>query len=180
MKKLLFFLLCAVPLLAQMNFNNNTVKIGATGHIKPAAIYHAYGGFQDSSREVAITQNVWSQVTNPAKSLWGGSEADGITMVNDSMVFAYGGDYVGLMAAVYSGTNANEYLFRVYNATQDAQEGFHTGSTGSGATNYTRFTMPLYFEITAGDTLVLDVTNTSGSNSATFKNAQFVIWYLHE
>ena len=177
MKRILLLMLIALPVFGQYQQKSDIYTLGK---VRVGSIYHAYGGFQDSSREVSITQSAWSQVTNAGHTLWGGSEADGISIVNDSMVFAYGGDYVGLMAAVYSGTNANEYLFQVYNATQDKQEGFHTGSTGSGATNFTRFTMPLYFDITAGDTLVLNVTNTSGSNSATFKNAQFVIWYLHE
>jgi len=180
MKKILLFLFFPLIVLGQLNLNNNTVKIGIDGYIKPTRIWHAYGGFQDSTVVVAITQNVWAEATNATKNLWGSSEADGISMSGDTRIFSYSGNYDGVLAVVYSGTNANEYDFRVFNVTQNSQEGFKTGSTGNGATNYTRFTMPLYFEITAGDRLVLQVTNKSGNNSATFKNAQFIIKFLHE
>ena len=61
-----------------------------------------------------------------------------------------------------------------------AQIGFKQGATGRGAGNFSRFTKPLYFSVSDNERLVLQCTNISGSNAATFKYAQFLVHYLHE
>ena len=143
-------------------------------------IYHVYGGFQDSTASVAITRDQWSVVTNASGNLWGGTEADGISMANDTMVVTRPGDYVGVLAITFDGANTNEYDFRVYSTVQGIQLGFKQGATGRGDNNYARVTMPLYFVCVASDSLVLQVTNLSGNNPAVFRFAQFLIYYLHE
>jgi hypothetical protein len=143
-------------------------------------VWHAFGGFEDSSVSVAITQDQWSVVTNATKNLWGGSEADGITLSGDTMTVVNPGDYFGVLCITFEGTNTNEYEFRVFSVTDNAQVGFKQGATGRGTGNYSRFTVPLYFECTANEKLVLQVTNTSGSNPAIMKFAQFVLVYLHD
>lgn len=143
-------------------------------------IFHAYGGFQDSSAEIAITQGSWSKVGNAYGSLWGGLEANGVSMSGDTMTIANSGDYWGLVTFTFEGTNGNEYELRIYNVTQTSIEGFHLGESGRGAGNYSTLTMPIYVEATAGDKLVMQITNTDGNNNATAIFGSFIIIYLHD
>jgi len=176
MKKLIWFfaLLIAIPLFAQhgidATFNRTSLN----------SIYHAYGGFQDSTVSVAITVNQWSVVTNANKDLWGGTEIDGISVSGDTVTIENTGDYFGLVSVVFEANNGNECELRIYNVTQGRMEGFTLGQTGRGTGSYSSIALPLYFENTAGDEYVMQVTNRSGSNAAVFKFGQFIITYLHE
>jgi hypothetical protein len=154
--------------------------LDVTGRIQIDEIYHIYGGCEDSSRAVAITQDQWSQVTNAWGTLFGGSESDGFAMAHDTVVVTNAGDYEGMVSLTFSGTNSNEYVFRIFDATTDTQKGFKLGVTADGTTNHAHITIPVYIEAAGNDSLVLQVTNTSGSNAATFEFGQFLLKYLHD
>jgi len=154
--------------------------LDVTGRIQIDEIYHIYGGFEDSSAAVAITQDQWSQVTNAWGTLFGGSESDGFVMANDTVVVTNAGDYEGMVSLTFSGTNSNEYVFRIFDATTDTQKGFKLGTTADGTTNHAHISIPVYIEAAGNDSLVLQVTNTSGSNAATFEFGQFLLKYLHD
>lgn len=146
-------------------------------------MWHAYGGFEDSSVAISITQDQWSMVTNVAQDLWSAGshgDSDGITLANDTMVVANAGDYAGLLSMTFYGTNANEYDVRVYSTVQDAQMGYKQGASGRSDNNYISVVNPLYFTCVANDSLVLQVTNISGNNSATFKFAEFYLYYVKD
>lgn len=83
MKKtiLVFLLICSLFIIGavvdtyELNWN-----IDVKGYVWQETIWHAYGGFQDSSVTVAITQDQWAQVTNADGDLFTGLEADGMTL----------------------------------------------------------------------------------------------------
>ncbi len=161
--------------------NLTATRLIDTDSLKVSTVFHAYGGFQDSACAVTISEDsTWTMITSATNSLWGGSEATGLSLSKDTMTIAQTGDYEGMLSITFLGTNANDYEFRVYNVTQTRQEGFKNGATISGENNYVNVCIPLYFENTAGDRYVIQVQNLTGGNNCTFKHAQFLIKYLHE
>jgi len=144
------------------------------------SVYHVFGGFQDSTVAVGGTQNTWYQITNATYTLWGGSESVGFSLSNDTMIKEISGDVCGIAVVTFLGTNQQEYDFRLYNVTQTRQEGFIQGMTGAGASNYVQVTIPIYMEGDANDEYTLEFNNISGNNGATFKHAQFLLFYLHD
>jgi len=143
------------------------------------SIWHAYGGFQDQSETLAINATTWTHVTNSTKTLWKGTEADGMTLSNDEMVIANAGDYAGTMSVTFEGDNTKDYLFRIYNVTRGEQAGYRIGATGLGSSNYANVCVPIYLEVEAGDHFQFQVYQASGSD-ATFLNAIFYMSYLHD
>ena len=151
-----------------------------TGMNRQGNVWHAYGGFQDSTATITISQGDFAQVTNAAGDLFTAVEVDGFTMSGDTLIFTNAGDYFGEVSLTYTTTNGNSCTMRIYNVTDAAINGFKTGSTGMGA-NYSTFTMPLYFEaVSAGDRFVLEVTNIDASNDIVAKFSTFYIAYLHD
>ena len=142
--------------------------------------WHVFGGFQDSAVTITITEDVYSHVTNAAHNLWTGIEADGVSMSGDTMIIANAGDYFGAFEVTFKTTNANSVLFRIFNVTDNAQQGFSTGATGRGA-DYATISKPLYFYgMSAGDRLVMQCTNVDASNNITVHYATYFLTYLHD
>jgi hypothetical protein len=145
------------------------------------SIWHAYGGFHDSSVTISIsTANDWQQVTNAAHTLWGGEEADGISLSGDTMVFAHGGDYHGTAKICYSALNAKDFSIRFYNVTQSdsIDQGNIPSTTGVG--NVQCVTQPIYLEITAGDRMIMQITCNTDGTDPVIKSGRFELSYLHD
>ena len=151
------------------------------GRMQLNTIYHGFGGFQDSAVSLAGTQDTWDKVGNATGNLWGGIEADGISFSDDTLIFANPGDYFGIASVSFSGQNANEYEFRIYETTGTAVQGFHKGVSGTGAGNYVPIVLPFYLEdVTATKRYIMQMTNTSGNNAATVRYGEFWVIYLHD
>lgn len=145
------------------------------------SIYHAVGGFQDSSVSVGGTQNTWYQVTNATGNLFGGTEVDGFSLSADTMVMDFIGDAWGIAVLSFEGGNGNSYEFRLWNQTDGVQEGFHQRVTASGAGNGIQITLPVYLEASeVGEKFTLDFQNIDANNNATFISAEFILMYAHE
>jgi hypothetical protein len=143
--------------------------------------WHVFGGFQATTTVVALTQNIWATTTNASNSLWSGDEANGFTLSNDVMTIANSGDYAGSVSMTFSGSNAQEYLFRIYNLTKAEQMGYYQGTSGASASNYVNINMPIYLEgINAGDQLILQIENISSNDDITLRHGMFYISYLHD
>jgi len=145
------------------------------------SIWHAYGGFRDSAVTISIsTANDWQQVTNAAHTLWGGDESDGISLSGDTMIFAHSGDYHGTAKICYSALNAKDFSVRFYNVTQsDSMDQGNIPST-TGAGNIQCVTQPLYFEITAGDRVIMQITCNTDGTDPVIKSGRFELSYLHD
>jgi len=68
--------------------------------------------------------------------------------------------------------NASEYIFQ--------KKIYHLGQTGSGVGSYSFITQPIYFSVVDGDKIIMQVTNKSGSNTATVKFGSFFVYYIHD
>jgi len=151
------------------------------GMIRVADVWHVFGGFQDSTVEISITEDEWAVVTNTAGDLWTGISADGFSMSGDTMIITNAGCYMGSFSVTFTVTNSNVVIFRVYNVTQAVAEGFTIGATGDGAADYVTVTKPLLFhDIAAGDRLVMQCTNTDASNNITVRFGAYFVTYLHD
>jgi len=143
--------------------------------------WHAYGGFHDSSIVITISAlDTWYQITNASGTLWGGDEANGIALSGDTMIIENSGDYVGTVSISYSGLNGQDYSFRIYNVTQAVQMGYDIDQSTTSTSNNVNLSIPLYFEVDAGDRLVLQISNESSSQNPTIKSAIFYVQYLHD
>jgi len=153
--------------------------IYATGDIFQDSIYHAYGGIMATSVTIALTENVWATTTNAYGGLFTGLEADGMTLSNDIMTITNAGDYIGSLAISFFGGNANDYEFRFYNYTSKSQEGYTVYHSTGGTANYENVTLPIYFDVNAGDQMVFQVRNVTDSDDVIIRSAIFSMQYLH-
>ena len=155
-------------------------SFSVTGRLRQDSIWHVYGGFQDSSITIDVLDEDWTEITNASNNLWGGTEAEGFTISGDTMTVVNGGDYTGSVSITFAALTNKDYHFRIYNVTQTAQVGFHTGASTTGATNFTNINLPIYLEATAGDELVLQVYGVSDGTDITVEHGTFFITYLHD
>jgi len=162
-----------------INMDTTDGDIIINGYMRPGKIWHAYGGFEDEEYEQELTTNTWTMITNADNTLWTGSEADGMSLTNDTLTITNAGDYFGTLSFSFLGANRNGYEVRVYNITQ-SEATFKQGISGFGSLNYAQVTLPFYLENTAGDEYELQIRNISGNNAATYLNGTFFINYLHE
>jgi len=102
---------------------------------------------ENKTETIAITEDVYSQITNAANDLWGGVHSSGITVSGDTIEFANSGTYIGSVSMTWIGDAQDVYIFRVYNVTDTGAEGFSIGQTGLGAGDYQTVTKPLFFMI---------------------------------
>ena len=174
MKRVLFILLISAGLYAQHGVNS------VINRLQPKTVWHAYGGFENQNETIELTTGSWGIITNAGGDLWTATEYDGVTMSGDTMIFQYSGDYHGSLSITMSGANNDECYMRVYNVTQTAAEGYQIGFTGISATTFENVAMALYFEITANDSLVLQVMNTDSDEDIIVRSAIFYISYLHD
>lgn len=158
------------------SFNSN---VNVTGMVRQTTTWHAYGGFQDENETLDIGVATWTHITNGDNDLWTGTEVDGMSLVDDELVITNAGDYAGTLSITFEGSNAKDYLFRVYNVTQSTPAGYHIGASGAGNNNYTNVCVPLYIEAAAGDTFQMQVYTADGTD-ADFLNAIFYLSYLHD
>jgi len=187
--KRLIFIFSFLPIIAFGQFDGqdtlHAVNIKSTGSltteiILPQELYHAVGGFQDSNVIITITQNVWSQITNATGNLFVGLDADGLTLSGDTMIVENAGHYVANIFMNFEGTANQEYDFRVWDVDDGAMEGFILGDTGRGNNNYSKFAGAIYIIAeTDNDRFVLQITNIDGSNSATLRNSNFFMYFVH-
>ena len=144
-------------------------------------IWHAYGGFQDSSTVIAVSTDTWTPVVSPTTDpLWTAIEYDGLSLTTDEyMVMANAGDYIGTLSVTFEGDNTKDFLWRIYNVTQAAQSGYHIGATGLGNGNYVNVCIPLYLEAAANDQFRFEVYQLDGFDP-TLRNSIFILNYLHD
>ena len=164
-----------------VNIQGNLTVDGNTSsnYVFVNKVYHAYGGFQDQTETLSIDADTWTFVTNADNNLWTGFEADGMMLVDDNMVISNAGDYVGNLSVTFEGGIQKDYLFRIYNMTQDEQAGYYIGASGLGNNNYTNVSIPIYLEVNAGDVYQFQVYEANGTD-AMFLNAIFILNYLHD
>lgn len=145
-----------------------------------SVVWHAFGGFEDKPTTIIMPMaDTYTKVTNVTGDLFEGMEADGITLVDDEMVFQYDGDYSGTFSITISGLNGKDYHIRVYNITQSKVMGYPLSISTTGAGNKMLLAMPLYLEVNKDDVLRLEMKSADGS-SATLADCVFYIAYLHE
>ncbi len=165
---------------------NNTPLSVFNGHISSYrvfqdSIWHAYGGFRDSSVTISITSaNDWQQVTNAAHTLWGGEEHDGIFLSGDTMIFAHGGVYHGTAKICYSALDGKDFSIRFYNVTQSDSVGQDNIPSTTGVGNIQCVTQPIYLEITTGDMVLMQITCNTDGTDPVIKSARFELSYLHD
>jgi len=148
--------------------------------LKQEETWDAFGGFEDSTSVITITEDAYSQITNSGNDLWQGVHSNGITISNDTITFANAGTYTGSISITFIGDAQDDYRFRIYNVTDAAEEGFAIGQTGNGAADWVSITKPLFFlNVSAGDEFVFEVTNLDATHNMTAKYGSFYIQYLH-
>ena len=163
-----------------VNIANTGTINNFTDYVHFDKVYHAYGGFQNSATVIACTQGNWSWITNAGHDLWGGLEADGLTLSGDIMTVVNAGDYFGHISLAISGANGEDYFLRCFNITQNIQMEYIIGGTTTGAGNYLNISLPLYLECNAGDTLRMEIKNITNNNDPTVRSSVFYLSYLHD
>ena len=152
--------------------------VEVVGKVTVGQIWHAYGGFEDEAYGLAVTTG-WTIITNADNTLWGGNEADGMTLVDDQLIITNAGDYTGSVTVTLASNAGRDFHIRVYNVTQARVEGFALGASTTGTGNKTAITLPLYLEASAGDVFEMQMQG-GASYTPTIHDGQFVLTYLHD
>jgi len=142
--------------------------------------WHAYGGFQAAAVTIAIAAaDTWEHVTNSTHDLWSGLEAEGMSLSGDIITIKKAGDYFGTLTMSVSGLANKDFRVRIFNITQNLQQGNYLGVSTTGAGNYADVTVPIYLEANAGDSFRMEVACTTDASDPTFNDAIFHLIYLH-
>ncbi len=150
------------------------------GMVRQSDTWHAYGGFQLSTTTIACTLNTWAWITNAGHTLWVAVESSGVTVSGDVFTAVHTGDYTGQVTISITGTNGRDFFIRVFNITTNAQMGYTIGATTTGTPNFTPITLPLYMELTAGDTFRFEIKNITDNADPDVRSAVYNIVYVHD
>ena len=142
-------------------------------------IYHAYGGYNDVNYTLTCDVNTWTKITNATSDLWTGTEADGLTLLNDQITIINKGDYIGSVSLTISAVTQKDFHLRIYNVTQAKIENYQLGVSTTGAGNNTIINLPIYIEAEAGDVFELQIRSTDETDPI-LNDAIFYISYLHD
>lgn len=151
MKKILTILFL-LPLfaMAQLNINNNNVRISASGDLTYEYI-HGFA-YKDSVLYTVniVTRYVYVRVT-PSLTV---GEADGVTIAGDSITIATAGDYkITLAFSADGGTNDDFHTKMYINSAKAATPQGSCFYTTTGANNFESVTWFWYRTLAAGDDL---------------------------
>jgi len=81
MKKLLIYFLGIITALSVCYAGFTSFwDIISTGMVRQANTWHMFGWFQQQDTTIAVTQNVWTGITNGTHNLWTGTEINGMIM----------------------------------------------------------------------------------------------------
>jgi len=149
--------------------------------MRQRATWHAYGGFQDVAEVIAIgVQNTWYHITNATNDLWTGLHANGLTLINDTMIIANTGNYYGNLSISMSGLAGKDFQIRLYNTTTGVMSSYHIGASTKGLGNFTCVSLSFFMEAIAGDVYRMEIRNITDLANVTLKNATFFLNYLHD
>ena len=151
-----------------------------SGYVKSLTVNHAFGGFQDSAVVLDCTEDQWESITNTSKNLFTTIQYDGITVLEDTINILFSGDYSGTVTVTMSADPTVDWRFRIYNITQDKQEGFWIGGTSTGDANYLPLTIPVHLIVDAEDKIVFQLMNETNDTDATLKSCVYLFTYTHE
>jgi hypothetical protein len=157
------------------------VVTSINGQVGPTVTsWHGYGGVEAISYTINATQNVWSKITNATQTMFALTEGNGITLVNDTLVFAHAGDYIGTFALSFASLTGKDWVIRCYNITQAKQHGFRLAISTSGNPNYVVLTLPLYLEdIAVNDAIRFEIMCLTDNSDPIIKNVMFNLMFLH-
>jgi len=180
MKKilLLLFILVAIGLYSQSTVGQ-FIGIDATGHVTVPVVFHAYGGFQDSTTTIACGAGDWNHITNDYGTLWTLIEADGFTISGDEITVVNAGDYGGSFAISMSSLNTKDFHIRCYNTTQASVMGVALGISTRGANDEVTLTIPIYVEDNAMDVIRFEISSADGTDPV-IEDGVFILTYLHD
>ena len=175
MKKLLFILLF-IPVLCfgQLNINNNTVKISATGDITYNFMHGIGSADSTVTYSIGGTQNVYYRIS-PTMTI---RESDGVTLVADSATIVTAGDYEVWCWVAATTSNANDLIrFKIYknNSAMPTSIGrFIVSSNGSGVYSTNSY-MWYMLSLSVGDRISWRVANISGARAVTIADFKIYI-----
>ena len=140
---------------------------------------HAYTGFVDSSVTIDLTQDVFSQVSNPTGDLFGDIECKYITCAGDSLTLLTAGSYWwnGFVNPTLL-TNNSVYEFQAY--VNGVATGLHIDVKAESNSTYIPIPISFYFDgLSVGDDIKLMVTNRTGNGDIVFKGAKLLLIKLY-
>ena len=140
---------------------------------------HMWGRFADSAVTVAITQNVWAQVTNASDSLFRILETVDMTVDADT-IFATKNTtahYIVTCDLTFDGVVGKIYSVRIM--TDQGEISKMNFSFGAAST-YNAISCPAYWETTGtGDKLWIEVTNTTDGSDLTVHSGIITVKFYH-
>jgi len=140
--------------------------------IKPP---HAWIRFADSTRTIALTQNTWAQITNPADSLFRVIDQYLLSVEDDTVSATVAGHFNVDFSLSFTGTNADIYEVRLMSTTGE----IHKVSISTDGTAPHEVVVPGYWIATAGQELWAEIRNTASNDDATVLSGGLRLLYIH-
>jgi hypothetical protein len=153
-----------------------------TGIMRVGDMWHVVGGTINANTTITIgSANTWYRITNATQNLLSNThELNGFTITNDSITILNKGHYNGTISISFTGTNTQEYAFRMLNVTQGTSTNYPLSCAGSGSNNNVLYSRGLYIKANANDVIIFQVLNESGTGNITIHDARYEIYYLHD
>ena len=122
---------------------------------------HLYQGFEDSAVTLAITQNVWTQITNATQDLYTVEDAEHMRGTLDTIYIQVDGDYKFVASFSFQGVNNETWKIQFFKngsmIGRAANRSTGTNSTGN---------VLAYEDCVAGDKITLKILNLTDNDDA--------------
>lgn len=141
--------------------------------IKPP---HTWARFADSSVTISVTQNVYSQVTNPEDSLFRVLENIAIDWSGDTVTVNNKGHFIIDVILGIEGTINDEYFVQI-NTTNGVISKFGVTTTGTGV--IVVIPIKAYWDADVGDEAWIEITNTASGDDPVITEGIFIVTYFH-
>lgn len=138
---------------------------------------HGAYAFADSTAILDLTQNTWAKITNVANDLYTAVDADGLTLVGDSITIITPGDYMMWVNMSFNGNAQDVYHCAVYKNGVVTPMEMHRKTANNDTGNMGM--SGLVDNLVAGDDFSLYIQNTANNNDPTFISSQITILMIH-
>ena len=138
---------------------------------------HVFMYFNDSAVSKSYT-TAWAHLTNATDSIFIPEELIGASVVNDTIILDYAGDYNFYGSFTHDGDNLETVSIRFYNSTQSDIIHAPGSNTMRAANNYMSTSVIGYGEIVAGDSVIVQYKGDANGTSK-FQSGVINIIRLH-
>ena len=178
MKKLIFIIglmMIVVGLQAQDSTNPSLLR--SSKAVKALnTVPYLHMSVEDSTEVIAITQDIWYQVTNQDSTLWTTQASTRITEAGDTITISVAGDYMATLTVNYLATAADSVHIRL--AKNHVALVPEVSEVSIGTEDHALTFTTLLPNLVVGDDIKPQIMNSNGNDDCTILGGSLVLWLI--